>query len=244
MERQYSRPSAGSEHVRQLLKELIQHLKFAVDVDADSLEYALTGLFNRFLLLVFRQEGQRFGYALAELCGSRDVHALVAVSHDGSRYLLRVWLVGVFRQHSDYLRVGQLLETLRAAFALLRIHSEVERTVDFIGESALRIVYLHGAYAKVGEHEVKFLSGVGGGLVDVPEILQPYSEDILAESEVCKALFCLCGLDWVDVQRVDVSASLELFEHCAGVTAVAQGGVKTGLSRLYVEKFQYLADHY
>ena len=40
-----------------------------------------------------------------------------------------------------------------------------------------------------------------------------------------------------------MALSLELFQHPPGVTAVAQGGVQTGLPRLDIQKFQNFIHH-
>ena len=57
MEGQNGSPPAGLKHRRQLFQKGIQHLKFTVYINPQSLKASLAGFFDCFLLFPLRQEG-------------------------------------------------------------------------------------------------------------------------------------------------------------------------------------------
>lgn len=68
-------------------------------------------------------------------------------------------------------------------------------------------------------------------------------QHVRSESLVCQTFFCLCRLCRIHIGRVDVSLPLQLLEHGFRVTAVAECGIKTGLSRFDLQEIKNFFYH-
>ena len=228
--------------VRQLLEEVIEHLKLTVHVDAQRLKDTLAGLLHGVLLLLLRKEGEGLRNGIAELGRRFKLHAFMESAVDLLRDTLGIRLIGILDEHVYHVVIGQRAQALGSRFAGFRIEPEVQRAVGLITEAALRVIDLHRGDTEVSEHEVKFIA-VPRDLVNVSEIHVADGEDVLAVSLLTKSLLGLHRLDRIDVGRVKMPLSMELFEHLLRVAAVAEGRIHADLARLDLQHIEDFLDH-
>ena len=242
MERQDCNAPARLQCARQLFHELIQHFKLVVDVNAQRLKRPLAGLFDRLLLFLFRQKVQRPFNHPAQLC--RRVNPVAAADFfcDCLCKFLAIWLVRIFIQHTGKFFSRNRIQPLCRADALFLIQSQIQRAIHFEGKTALRIVDLHRRHSQIRQNEIKS-ADLLRDLVDRAEILQPDGKDILPIAQLLQTLFRLGGFLRVYVRRIHMPASMQTFQHCLCMSAIAQCRVKTRFTRLNLQKIQNFLYH-
>ncbi len=129
-------------------------------------------------------------------------------------------------------------------FSFVGIHPHIERSIGFRGESAIRIVELHGGDTEVCEEEVgwgKSAFGVcfcEGGKVGSDEL-----SDVGTESEVCDARGGFCELEWVGVEAQEFTMGLEAGEQFEGMATVAEGAVDGDFAGFWGENLEDFGHH-
>ena len=236
-----SNAAAGFEDAGQLIQEGIQHLKFAVHINAQGLEGALSRLFYGLFALFLGEEGEGLLNNCVKLTGGVDGLTLLEGLEDGFSDLFGVGFIGVFHQHVDQFVLVQFLETLGGADACGGIQTQVQGTVMLESKAAIGVVDLHGGHAQIGQNEIEFL--IGGHLIQLGEVHSADGQDLGAEAEVGQPLAGLFRLNGVHIGGVHVALTLQLLQHPAGMAAVAQGGVIAHLTGLDLEKIQNFVDH-
>ena len=130
MEGQDRNSAARCHDIRQLFQKCLQHFKFLIDVDTQSLKHALAGLFHGILfLLVIRQEAQCPFNDFPQLRRRLDRMLFAELGEDLRCDLLCIRLIGIFLQHPNQFFLCYFLQTFCGGHSLLRVQTQIQRTI-------------------------------------------------------------------------------------------------------------------
>ncbi len=139
---------------------------------------------------------------------------------------------------------GGSLDESSGGFALVRVHPHVEGTLRFGGETAGRVIDLHGRDPEVCEEDVGgWQTGIGVGSVEGGEVGAQEDSAFGAEPVLDDALLSPWELDGIGVEREESALGLDEFEDFKGMASVTKGAIDGGIAGRRVEQIDDLFDH-
>ena len=100
MEGEDGHAAAWCQHVGQLVEEGVKYLKFTVHINAQGLKGSCACFFHGFFPLFFRNKAKGLLNQLPHFRGGVYLFATANGSGDAAGNLLRIWLIGIFHQHT------------------------------------------------------------------------------------------------------------------------------------------------
>ena len=136
---------------------------------------------------------------MAKICCCLDLLSTAEGLIDCYSDIMRIDFVGILDKEAFHLLTVEGTKSLCRRLSLLRIESQIQRTIHLPGEAARRIIDLHRRYTEICQHEIE-RAEFSGHLVDIAEVGMKRIPDTLIKSTVSHALSRLLDLDGIDIQ--------------------------------------------